>query len=349
MQSKLVSKPGNARKPYTVRYWEDDGRQRERSFADKHAAERFQATLTLDQPVAARDDTFGRYAAQWIAQRRTEGTRLKYKSIMNTRLKAFAEMPIAKVAASRAEVTAAVRSASHADGRAMLAILNGTMNESINSGRLTSHRLGGIEPTPAEYRQRRDYFASYAQLRHIADGLDDNGLTVFLMYGCGLRVAEVLALEASDFTSTSVRIERQWQQGKLVPLKHRRAGSFRTVPLPAWLGKLVRAHIRSKGLCSTDPLFTVKYQPYYLRFKELAREAGIERADYSPHFLRHHFASVMLSDGIPITDVSAWLGHRSIEVTYSTYSHLIPDAGNRAREVSQSAWEKFSDSSKIAA
>jgi len=33
----------------------------------------------------------------------------------------------------------------------------------------------------------------------------------------------------------------------------------------------------------------------------------------------------------PITDLSRWLGHRSIEVTYGIYWHLMPSAGDRAR------------------
>ncbi len=35
--------------------------------------------------------------------------------------------------------------------------------------------------------------------------------------------------------------------------------------------------------------------------------------------------------GVPLTDVSAWLGHRDVNVTYQTYSHLIPDAWERGR------------------
>ncbi len=38
-----------------------------------------------------------------------------------------------------------------------------------------------------------------------------------------------------------------------------------------------------------------------------------------------------LAEGIPITEVSRWLGHKSIEVTHQIYGHLIPSFFDRAR------------------
>jgi hypothetical protein len=49
------------------------------------------------------------------------------------------------------------------------------------------------------------------------------------------------------------------------------------------------------------------------------------------HALRHFFASSLLADRVPITDVAAWLGHASPEITYEYYGHLMPDAPDRAR------------------
>ena len=54
--------------------------------------------------------------------------------------------------------------------------------------------------------------------------------------------------------------------------------------------------------------------------------------EFIPHSLRHCYAS-SLARGIPITEVSRWLGHKSIEVTHQTYGHLIPASWDRARTV----------------
>jgi len=61
---------------------------------------------------------------------------------------------------------------------------------------------------------------------------------------------------------------------------------------------------------------------------------------FVPHSLRHYFASLALAPGIPITDVSRWLGHKSIEVTYRIYGHLVPGSWERAREVLDAAYRE---------
>ena len=49
--------------------------------------------------------------------------------------------------------------------------------------------------------------------------------------------------------------------------------------------------------------------------------------------LRHCYASTSLAHGIPITEVSRWLGQKSIEVTHQIYGHLVPTSWDRARTV----------------
>jgi integrase len=49
------------------------------------------------------------------------------------------------------------------------------------------------------------------------------------------------------------------------------------------------------------------------------------------HDLRHSFASTLLGAGVPLLDVSRWLGHASITETADTYGHLMPEAEDRAR------------------
>ncbi|MFE4964658.1 tyrosine-type recombinase/integrase [Streptomyces sp. NPDC056660] len=48
---------------------------------------------------------------------------------------------------------------------------------------------------------------------------------------------------------------------------------------------------------------------------------------------RHFFASNCLSNGIPITDVAEWMGHRSIDVTFKIYRHLMPGSISSAAQI----------------
>jgi integrase len=55
-------------------------------------------------------------------------------------------------------------------------------------------------------------------------------------------------------------------------------------------------------------------------------------ADTTFHDLRHTFASTALAEGVPISEVSRWLGHKSIITTVDLYGHLVPEASGRARD-----------------
>ncbi len=49
------------------------------------------------------------------------------------------------------------------------------------------------------------------------------------------------------------------------------------------------------------------------------------------HALRHHYASVLLENGVSIRAVSEYLGHHDPGFTQRTYAHLMPESEDRAR------------------
>jgi integrase len=55
--------------------------------------------------------------------------------------------------------------------------------------------------------------------------------------------------------------------------------------------------------------------------RKASENAGI--AHFSPHDLRHRYASVKIAEGVPVTQVAAQLGHSRNILTLETYSHVI--------------------------
>jgi integrase len=53
------------------------------------------------------------------------------------------------------------------------------------------------------------------------------------------------------------------------------------------------------------------------------KSAGIRH--FSPHDLRHRYASVQINRGVPVTQVAAQLGHSRNSLTLDTYSHVLLD------------------------
>jgi site-specific recombinase XerD len=78
---------------------------------------------------------------------------------------------------------------------------------------------------------------------------------------------------------------------------------------------------------------------YQEDFQRAAVRAGLP-LEFIPHSPRHFYASTALAEGIPITEVSRWLGHKSIEVTHQIYGHLVPSSFERARAAIDAAYQK---------
>ncbi|MEV6527158.1 site-specific integrase [Longispora sp. NPDC051575] len=176
---------------------------------------------------------------------------------------------------------------------------------------------------------------------------------VWLMAGCGLRIAEAmgLCLEQIDFRKGLLHVDRQVTEdgetdsGKNAGLrlkpytKHRDVETpGRTVPLPAIVAAVLKAHLKKYGTVGPHKLLfpnasrTGLVYQYYIRYQIWHPAIKASKASFhKTHALRHFFAASMLSNGVPITDLSEWLGHSSIEITYEYYGHLTPDAPERGR------------------
>jgi integrase len=105
-------------------------------------------------------------------------------------------------------------------------------------------------------------------------------------------------------------------------------------------------HSKQLGLADDDVLCrtsrgTLFRRDYYNReiWKPALAAAGL-LPDTTFHDLRHTFASTALAEGVPISEVSRWLGHKSITTTVDLYGHLVPEAGGRARDALDRAFTR---------
>ncbi|MGZ3863414.1 MAG: site-specific tyrosine recombinase XerD [Bacteroidia bacterium] len=141
------------------------------------------------------------------------------------------------------------------------------------------------------------------------------------MYGCGLRVSEVVGLQISKIHQLDeyLIITGKGNKQRLVPinktaLKH----------IDIYM-KEVRSHLNiQKG--NEDYLFLNKHgrklsrvMIFYI-IKDLVKKAGIQKT-ISPHTLRHSFATHLVENGADLRAVQEMLGHESITTT-EIYTHI---------------------------
>ena len=138
--------------------------------------------------------------------------------------------------------------------------------------------------------------------------------TMFLlMLRCGLRVSEVsrLAWSALDFAQGTVRLDHsKGQVDRVVYLAPDVAKTLRQWQRlqSAPPGYVFPSRVTRKG---GRPLSARQIQNCMTRYLKLA---GIAKA-YSPHSLRHTFATQLLNAGASLEVVKELMGHRSLDVT----------------------------------
>ena len=148
-----------------------------------------------------------------------------------------------------------------------------------------------------------------------------NQCMVEVLYGCGLRVSELIKLKISDinFKEGFLKVEGKGQKVRYVPLakytSHLIKNYIENVRINNKINKKYEENLFLNSRGSSMSRVIV-----FIIIKELAEKAGI-RKNISPHTFRHSFATHMLQNGADLRFIQEMLGHSSITTT-EIYTHL---------------------------
>ncbi|WP_396146456.1 site-specific tyrosine recombinase XerD [Flavobacterium sp.] len=141
------------------------------------------------------------------------------------------------------------------------------------------------------------------------------------LYGCGLRVSELVSLKISDlfFDEGFIKITGKGDKQRFVPI------SEVTQKYILLYKDIIRSHLQiQKG--HEDTLFLNRRGKQLTRamiftiIKDLAVAINLNKV-ISPHTLRHSFATHLLENGADLRSIQLLLGHESITTT-EIYVHL---------------------------
>ena len=144
------------------------------------------------------------------------------------------------------------------------------------------------------------------------------------LYGCGLRVTELINLKISDlhFKEGFIKVTGKGDKERLVPI-----GSVAIKQITLYKDE-VRIHTKVKKEAE-DILFLnnrgnklSRVMVFYV-IKDLAAKTGLTK-HISPHTFRHSFATHLIDRGADLRAVQEMLGHESITTT-EIYTHLDKD------------------------
>lgn len=148
-----------------------------------------------------------------------------------------------------------------------------------------------------------------------------NHCMIEVLYGCGLRVSELIDIKISNinFRENYLKIDGKGDKTRFVPIADYTARLIRDyIQEVRSQYKINKKHedvlfLNSRGSAMSRVIV-------FIIIKELTQKAGISKR-ISPHTFRHSFATHLLQNGADLRYIQEMLGHSSITTT-SVYTHL---------------------------
>ena len=163
-----------------------------------------------------------------------------------------------------------------------------------------------------------------------------------MLYWCGIREGELLALTPVDFdfTRETVTISKSYQRlnGKDIITEPKTEKSNRTITLPDFLTAEMQGYIGSLyGIQPDDRIFPFTGSFLHHEMERGCRLSGVKKIRV--HDLRHSAISLLIDMGFSPLAIADRVGHEAIEITYN-YAHLFPSKQqDMAKQLSQAMQE----------
>jgi integrase len=245
---------------YDVRYRDNDGRERSKTFSTRRDADRFAVTTETDKLRGAWVDpkggriTLKEYASSWLATRNglRPRTRETYESQLHLhvlpelgalRLNALAPQRIREWHHGLVTSRAVSPNTAAKCYRLLRTILNTAVADELLACNPCQVERGGVEH--ADERPT----ATVPQVWQLADAMPPRLRTMLLLAGfCGLRLGELLGLERRHVNVlhgllTVEQQEHQLRDGTLLLGPPKTGAGHRTIALPPFLVPEVEAHL----------------------------------------------------------------------------------------------------------
>ena len=162
-----------------------------------------------------------------------------------------------------------------------------------------------------------------------ADAMMDKPLSFYafeLLYWCGIRLGELLALSKSDFNfdKSTVTISKSYQRinREDIITKPKTPKSNRTIKMTDFLCQEIQEYLRTLYRCAPDDrIFPISKSYLHHEMNRGAKQSGVKRIRV--HDIRHSHVSHLIELGFSAVAIADRVGHESIDITYR-YAHLFP-------------------------
>jgi len=183
--------------------------------------------------------------------------------------------------------------------------------------RVKTPKLKKRLPVFVEENQMIDLLES-TTFPHGFEGARDR-LVIELLYGTGMRLAELIGLKATDINlfDKSIKVKGKGNKERIIPMHKNLEHSviaYNNLKSDTFVNQLERLQL----ICSDkgEKAYPVLIQRIVKKYLNVS--SNVEKK--SPHVLRHSFATHMLNNGADLNAIKELLGHSGLAAT-QVYTH----------------------------
>jgi integrase len=331
---------------YRSGYRDGAGRKRQRTFLHKQAA-RDWARDGEEAVERGRDPEAGRmpfdvWARRWQAARVvSDVTEYNQRGRIDAILDHFGNTPLDRMSTLEIQSWEKRLDLGPQSVRLYHGTLSTILEAAVRERLLTVNPARFVQlPPPA---RGREVYLTPVEVDRIADHLEPAPYAVVCRVQpyLGFRWGEIAGLRVMDLdmlrrTAQVRQVVTQISGTLAIRPYPKTVSSFRTVPIPPVAHQLLAAWLAEHPRPRDGLVFVHDGQPLSRHKMSRAFKVALEAAKVGkparPHDLRHSGASWMAQAGVPIFDISKWLGHSSISTTqrYAHQAEGVHDAIARA-------------------
>jgi len=329
------------------------------------AAAQVEANIAQGISGIKKDITFAQYFLEWYQTYKKDVgaiTLNSYQATYNKILIHFKETPLQKI--TKRDYQNFLNDLGETNAKDTNRKLNGyirtCLQEAIDEKLIKNDFTRKITVTGSSGKKSSEKFLDYTSSQLLLQDLHKNidqgieNIMLILALSTGLRFGELIGLCINDldFKNNRIKVHRQWQYkegGGFGPLKTEK--SERTISIDKLTMKALEKHLIKVKNHSKNVYSLVFFEPssdiYVVsndRLNDTLRSI-LKRLNIKPlitvHGLRHTHSSILLYKGISILYVSERLGHSNIDITTSTYAHVLKELRERDSEQTSIIFEQL--------
>jgi integrase len=227
-----------------------------------------------------------------------------------------------------------------------LEVLRACLSAAVMDGILATNPASRVQLPRAPKAEQR--FLSLDEVHRLTEATEPACRSMVAVgVACGLRIGELVALQAGDFhlVRRTVTVQRTAlaDSGRYGSVKSR-AGEGRVVPVPPFLAAQLAREMSDE--LPTASAWATRSGGFWTtaNWRRDVWRPAVERAGLvpppTPHAMRHTAVALWLRAGASMYEASRWAGDASTLTTDQVYGHLMEPDGRVSEELGRLLWPR---------